>query len=284
MNPEFSQRPFAVGSLIGVRSFRVTEDGTLTGVSAQEPWKPGINEAICAKPSTGIASAMARIGVSAEEAAWSFHRFNCAMRGVVNLRKRPKPKPLPIPPEVAPHQAGTLDCTCGFYAYFDEAHNPHHYVENVLGIIEGFGVCTTGTRGFRSSKARLRALVFDARFRAYDQGGRASRIAARYPGVPIFQTLAAALAEFPLTPVEGAERPEPPVVVGPWGNYTMTLTVDTSAWDRAVKSLIRAYGTTPNRISTDGAETPRERALRLRRERNTGPGDQRRLDGRRARG
>lgn len=286
MNPEFSQRPFAVGSLMGVRSFRLTSEGVLTGVVHQEPWAPGVNEAICRSPMKSLASMrlmVSQAGVSTAELAWTMHEMSCRLSGKVNLRKRPaKPARKPLTLDPAPHEAGTLGCTCGFYAYFDEGHNPHHYPSSVLGIIEGYGVCTTGTRGFRSSKARLRALIFDDMFRyAYpkDVGrGLAKKIQSRYPDVPIFWTLEAALAEFPLTPVEGAEKPAPAVTARQWGKtFTMTMQVDAREMQRAIDSLIRAYGL-PKPAPAD--ESPRDRALRLRRERNTGPDQKRGLDGR----
>lgn len=58
-----------------------------------------------------------------------------------------------------PHQIATVNCGCGFYAYFDGGANPYHRDECVEGLVEGYGVCSVGERGFRAEKARLVALV-----------------------------------------------------------------------------------------------------------------------------
>jgi hypothetical protein len=52
------------------------------------------------------------------------------------------------------------DCSCGFYAYFSEEVNEyvHPGMAQVVGIIEGTGETVVGTKGFRSSKARIVAL------------------------------------------------------------------------------------------------------------------------------
>lgn len=226
---DFADRPFAAGSLIGVRSFRVTPAGLLTGCVHRAEWQPGVNEAVCSRASDSLAQfsfVMQSMAISGAEAAWNLHAVAATMMGRVNLLKRPKLAPRPSPParpEPVPHQAGTLDCSCGFYAYFDEGHNPHHEPGNVLGIVEGFGVCTVGSRGFRSSKARLRALV----------GQPDEMVRGNYPDVPVFPTLAAALAEFPLTPVDTPK---------PRGSITWTMTVDTPPRDRALRMRRERFG------------------------------------------
>jgi hypothetical protein len=98
--------------------------------------------------------------------------------------------------ETAHHRAGIKGCSCGFYAYFDEDHNPHHSKSNVLCVIEGYGLLTVGTRGFRAEKARLLALVVKPRHRS----PRYQHLQRNYPSLPVFASRTAALAEFPLTP------------------------------------------------------------------------------------
>jgi hypothetical protein len=279
---EFADRPFAAGSLTGVRSFRVTADGMLTGVVHRGVWQPGVNEAVCTRGTAPwqAFAAIAQSGVcSMAQMSWAFESMGAQTRGEVFLKKRPKSPPPPAPP--APptrpeHQTGTLDCTCGFYAYFDDGHNPHHDSGNLLGIVEGFGVCTVGSRGFRSSKARLRALV-DTIW----SERKLDVVRANYPDVPIFPTLAAALSEFPLTPVES---PEPKVTITTSGytlptSVTYTMTVDMSGITNALSRAYRSLSKSMKTPSAPTDESPRDRALRLRRERNTGPSDRLGLDG-----
>ncbi len=56
-------------------------------------------------------------------------------------------------------RVGQIGCTCGYYGYFDNGHNPHHTKGNVLAVVEAYGVTTVGSRGFRAEKARIVGLI-----------------------------------------------------------------------------------------------------------------------------
>lgn len=259
---EFGQAALVAGSLIGLRSFRVV-GSELTGCVRPLAWQPGVNVAVCAIDP--VEQAMAR-----------------AMRGY-----------FPWSSPESPHRVAGLDCTCGFYAYFDTDANPHHLPGNVLGLIEGTGRATVGSRGFRVEKARLVALIKPTAL-PYLSSGRPiiscdcaactfrnsrnvsslpdlSVIARAYGDVPIFSTLDAALAEFPLTPMAPVTKPEPPPVHGgffPSQPIWWLPNVPWVQWAGATRD-----GGTVTPADEHARETPKERALRLRRERNTGPGD-----------
>lgn len=259
---QFSDRPFAIGSLFGIRSFQINRSGELTGVVHPKTWHEGTNEAICASTAQAFRQLGVAMSVNAEQMSWCFMKMSADMNGRVLLKKRQKPKSL----EPVSHTIGSLNCSCGYYAYFDRGHNPHHKQGNILGIVEGFGVMTVGSRGFRCSKARIRALI--------DDGDLASFLDPRYSGIPRFATVDAALAEFPLTVPEGTPEPAMVDLVTSPGHVTLTVTVDTRGWSRIFAKMSKAI----DGFSTE--ESPQERALRLRRERNTGPRDRRGLDGR----
>lgn len=99
-------------------------------------------------------------------------------------------------------------CGCGFHAYFD-GHNSYMEWFKVAGIIEGYGLVTVGTRGFRASKARIVALIqpqtslggghanFRNLVKRFDQMCRQ-----HYPDVPVYPTEEAALKAHPLTPLK----------------------------------------------------------------------------------
>jgi hypothetical protein len=265
---EFSDRPFAVGSLYGIRSFRVTDAGRLTGVVHARPWRGGVNEAECVRPIVdGLAFGMAQLGISSARLAWQMQYLSAQTSGKVFLIKRPKP-PKPAAARAA-HDAGTLQCSCGFYAYSDLNHNPHHLPGNLLGIVEGFGVATVGSRGFRCSKARIRALIVDD----FHQGFALAKVMPNYPDVPVYPSVAAALAEFPLTPPPD-DLPVSSTATGQGGLVTVTWSIRdeaSSAFRRLADRL---------RIPPGAGETPQERAIRLRRTRNVGPTARRGLDGR----
>lgn len=93
-----------------------------------------------------------------------------------------------------------LNCLCGFYGYYDGSND---YLQDhmawadwrIAGIIEGWGKCVVGARGFRCEKAEVRALVTPL---GVDEE-TLWQIAGRHPGVPWFATQADAVDAFPLT-------------------------------------------------------------------------------------
>lgn len=256
---DFSDRPFVAGSLFGVRSFLADNRRSLTGVVYALPWSAGVNEARC-------------------EPDWFYFGDR----------------------EELGHSVATLGCKCGFYAYLDNEYNPHHRSGQVLGIVEGFGVATVGSRGFRASKARIVALVqpegrvriaisANPVFTLIVGDAEFSTIRSNYPDVPVFPTLDAALAEFPLTESAKSERIEPDLGAAPVMRYMTTNAVTAASAARSLRDAVRNLseqmkGVTyqwTNLIDEASTETPRDRALRLRRERNTGPANTVGLDGHR---
>lgn len=132
---DFSDRPLVAGTITGLRSFRVDKYGRLAGVVHKCVFKPGENLARC------------RRGVPDE---YRYTRFN----------GRPSyPDKGEGQTSTDVHQVGRRGCECGFYAYFDRGANQYHDSGNVLALIEGYGLVTVGSRGFRAEKARLVALV-----------------------------------------------------------------------------------------------------------------------------
>lgn len=183
VNPsEFSQLGFAPGVVTGVRSFKVTKAGRLTGVFYPQEWTVGENQAQClARPEP---------------------EFSYPGMWVPDFARKTVDPPWK-PPVFE-------ECRCGFYGYFDGS-DDFHARGLVTGVVEGYGETIIGTRGFRAMKARIVALLirpeapseaFD--FRAYfhgDQAGltpaRADLVAHNYSEIPLFASFAAMLAEFP---------------------------------------------------------------------------------------
>ena len=96
----------------------------------------------------------------------------------------------------AGHRAADLNCQCGFYAYFDDGQNTYFEQDkDVLGVIEAYGQVTVGNRGFKCEKARIVALLI-----VPDRAFALRLVRRNYPDVAIFESKAAMLAEFPLTP------------------------------------------------------------------------------------
>lgn len=129
---DFGTRPFVAGTLTGLRAFRVTPTGHLTGIFvADYELTPDVNLASCHS-----------------SRRWAFRIFNSYV------------------PTTEDHELLSLKCRCGFYAYFDggndflaEGLGAGDSDPRVAAIVEGYGKVVVGERGFRAEKLRLVALV-----------------------------------------------------------------------------------------------------------------------------
>lgn len=234
---QFADRPFVAGSLIGIRSFGLTAGFLAAPLRAHMIWGNGENLARCA-----LTTRKFQIGLPTGD-----------------------------------HQIAGMGCQCGFYAYFRVGHNPHHTQGNVLGLIEGYGVATVGSRGFRCSKARIVALI-----------GQPEQFP-RYPGIPVFPDVDSAVTEFPLTVPEGTpDTPPQDDLSSMVINLSLQMQSFMDAMKKAAEQLakldtkfLQQYQTSITSYGPEEGpvEEPQARALRLRQHRNTGPDDQRGIDG-----
>lgn len=291
---DFSDRPFVAGSLVGIRSFKPVGDVLTAPVQRTMVWGGGENVAQCV-PAGGFVAFGGGGGGSyvTNTAPITLYGGGGGRSGgssVVNVVVGGTATGEPG------HRPGSLGCRCGFYAYFNLGYNPHHSPRNVLGLIEGYGVVTVGNRGFRCEKARIVALIApdipDPHF---------ARVFANYPDVPVFNSVEAAVAEFPLTVPEGTPEAPPPE---DQLTAVFNVMVNSTAFVQSMKTVMESVNAAAATQSTAMAkladalcgfrkvhdqtrpETPdelRERALQLRRTRNTGPVDPYRLTRRRAR-
>lgn len=230
---DFSDRPFVAGSLIGLRAFAVDKYGRLTGPSFGGVFKPGENEAECRKDSSqgpwGIRSYAALMStmytlpmpspysfsfsVEPPPQKTTYGKGDCPCgcgievefhdgdteadeRSLSTAAVKPAPTPKPV------HTLAGVTCTCGFYAYFDGL-NDYKDPERIAAVVEGYGVCTVGDRGFRAAKAKLVALVEP---KAKVSPLMRERLHRNYDGVPFYASKREALDAHP---------PTPPPVPGP---------------------------------------------------------------------
>lgn len=208
---DFSERLFSVGTLTGLRAFGVDRLGRLTSPQQGTVFAPGENVAECRRSSSNPFSSRL---LQSLYASYSYSPFGSSSprlstdpaTGAITVDYAP----VPLADEVAPdptkepkHTVGALSCQCGFYAYTDGGNDYYRgYKEDRLAaIVEGYGICTTGSRGFRASKARVVALIEPHRKFADGGGvdGRWDRVLHNYPGVAVFASKADALALFPLS-------------------------------------------------------------------------------------
>jgi len=113
------------------------------------------------------------------------------------------------------HRVASEECMCGIHAAFDindtgislpalrrivHPNDHDRVVVAIRGMIEGFGTVTVGSLGFRSSRARVKALVHSPQeFRADDYRETVRHLKARYPDVPWYDTWGLAREAVPLT-------------------------------------------------------------------------------------
>lgn len=217
---EFSTTLFAAGTITGIRSFKIDEYNRLTGVSYQEVWKPGVNEATCkANNETAVSAwigySVVKSPVKGDESQEMIEIKDAQQRTVFYGSNPPSyvlnavtaiqqaTQTSDDDPDANKHRVGNVDCTCGFYAYFDTNDNPYHKSgEQVMGIVEAHGTVSVGSRGFRAQKAQLQALIIPSAVRF----NRAQLI--RNYGVPLFETAWDAIQTFPLTSPDPAPSPD----------------------------------------------------------------------------
>jgi hypothetical protein len=108
----------------------------------------------------------------------------------------------PCHPDLVP----APDCGCGFWAYWALRYAwrcDYYWRGDVIGVIQGYGRATIGTRGCRCGKARILGLHVrparpdDQRRRLHHH--EAAAVLGSYYGVPCYRSLAEMLAAHPLT-------------------------------------------------------------------------------------
>lgn len=189
---EFSDRPFVAGSLTGIRAFSVDALGRLTGVTHKQVWLPGENIADCRRVEYGNTWGHGGL-VTPGHLVQSIFEWTAPRQRVslVHAGREAAKKER----ELASHRPGSLACQCGFYAYFDDAYNnPYDQKDRVRGLVEGYGLVTVGSRGFRAEKAKIVALIISTNRR----NALTDRLIANYSGVPVFARRRDALEKFPL--------------------------------------------------------------------------------------
>lgn len=182
---ECSGPEFAVGSLRGVHTWSVDRLGRLVGISYPQVWTPGENVATCRLNEISALSAaqIATAGYPSRDPAMQVIQSFQYATGAYTKTIREKCERL------------SPDCTCGFYAYHDGVADYHPISCCIEGIIDGYGLTTVGTRGFRCEKARIVALLI----RDSDRRNlpRCSLVERNYPDVPVFRKRKQMLAAFP---------------------------------------------------------------------------------------
>jgi hypothetical protein len=183
-NPEYADRGFYTEPTRGLRTFKVNADNELTGLFYHQAWGPGVNDAVCFK--------------ATPYGDWQRDREHW-------LRQ----------------DDHTMDtCKHGFYAFYDGS-NSFSYDGQVIAMVEGLGTVLVGSRGFRASKAKIVAMVLNIKpddDRTFQVLGfsknsvtqeQADAIRAKYPDVPVFDSVEAMRAEYPCVGMDESDYLDP---------------------------------------------------------------------------
>ncbi len=198
----------SIEPVVGVRVFRVDDMGRLRGVTHQDIWRPGENTAACHAPGPRMPSRP--MGpVSLQNQPWyltfddPFHTAKSQRRAARKADVRMKEweeECRRIRDEWKGH--GLDKCEHGFWAYYTPQ-GRFASADTVYAVVEGFGECVIGTKGFRASKARIVALSLPPTTNEM-YGYQLSLVQRNYPHVPTYPSLTRMLAEHPLS-----RNPEP---------------------------------------------------------------------------
>lgn len=191
---------FAAGSIKGLRGWNMDELGRLHGVTHAEVWRPGENVSICkvtskvacpgpgpqdrrppgTKPVEQPKKKRGRKGHDVEFTiaynTWGTQTRKCADPGCTGAGYH----------LVASGHRFDSECQCGFWAYDEGSFTPHG---KVIGVIEGYGKTTIGTKGFRAEKAKIVALCRKGADGAALSMSVLTRLATLYPDVAFFDDL-----------------------------------------------------------------------------------------------
>ena len=187
---------FAAGSVFGLRGWNMDKYGRLHGVTHEEVWLPGENIAVC-KQEQRIECPQINRRAEARKASE-------AGRAKVESKKKRKNK--------SNDWTGTLSrvggnyhvvdsghrfdpsCECGFWAYDEAGFKAHG---RVVGVIEGYGKTTVGTKGFRCEKARIVALSCENGEGDRHSRSMLARLATLYPDVTFLDNFDALVDAYP---------------------------------------------------------------------------------------
>lgn len=199
-----TEHDFAAGSLKGLRSWVMDAKGRLRGVTHDDIWLPGENVARCRAtksvpcPSLAEKKTLADDAVEAKpkkkgkkkaQTSGTSYSISFTMtdpwtqRNVAHCSDKTCYGGVHRVPSGHDFDFG---CQCGFWAY-DEAGFQNH--GRIVGLIEGFGRTTVGTKGFRSEKARIVALAKHADGTSELTMSEQVRLAQLYPTVEFFENV-----------------------------------------------------------------------------------------------
>lgn len=202
-----------IGGVVGIRRWKVGEDGSLRGITYQQPWTHEENVAECWRMALPInhhlkpeAQAKAVTPIPhVPFGVYAFGRWNVSgiewdEAGVAKYRDDRVRDDCGFP--IGPYK----ECGHGFYAYtVPKSEMPTASMMGVTGIIEGYGRVLLGSNGgFKASKARMVAIHMPPaqKVTGHDLVTTWSPlIRAKYPHLPFYSNYHEMLYRHPLSDI-----------------------------------------------------------------------------------
>lgn len=193
---------------------------------------------------------------------------SCVICSFYNYRRAERPV----------HSAPDAGCECGFYGWYSPV-DSRLQLGSVFGAVEVTGRVLMGTHGFRAERARVLGLVIESA----TLGAQVLRQRAEVSLVPVFSSRAALLEQLPPDDVSSlvdhscdqrCVSGAPPWVPPSMAGIPQATAVEAAKWLAALRDPAPEAAVSDEPEPTVSAA---ERALALRRSRNTGPRERRRF-------
>jgi hypothetical protein len=163
-----------VGEIRALRTFRIGPGGLLYPLFGAIPWTAGTNTSAC-RALESVAGVGAVGGGAGIGGAGRFG--DAAARSLTHVTPEP-------------------DCSCGYYAYADEASAEQYpQARNVLAVVACWGRVVAGTRGVRAQYARIESVWMSDRV----PPSLAAEVAQHYQQSQIYRDKNAMLNDYELT-------------------------------------------------------------------------------------
>lgn len=200
---------FAAGSVFGLRGWNMDNLGRLHGVTHEEVWLPGENVSICKQESRIPCPQVNRREESRKASEAGRAKVKSKKKGRDARREWYELSTTSYWPRVACSDPSCYrgeyhlvdsghrfdpSCECGFWAYDEAGFKAHG---RVVGVIEGYGKTTVGTKGFRCEKARIVALSCENGDGDRHSRSVLARLASLYPDVSFVDNFDALIDAYP---------------------------------------------------------------------------------------
>lgn len=194
----------AIGSIFGVRAFRIDRLDRLTALQFAYRWTPGENVAKCLGQQHTDECLAERAKIKASQVGSIGFYFGSVVC----------PCPAPGDGQALHDDEG---CPCGFYAFVEDDErigDTGAYGPIVLGVIEGYGRTLVGSKGFRCQKARIVGLTIpkgpkrNEKFKQWRR--KRQQILADLYDVPVYKGLPDLLVNHPVSEQHAQTRDQDP--------------------------------------------------------------------------